>query len=48
MKEKHSKIEAYLIEQAVMDENGEQKRFWYSTVYSSHKAAILAVEFGNL
>ena len=47
MKEKHSKIEAYLIEQAVLDENGEQEKFWHSPVYSSHKAAILAVEFGN-
>tara|TARA_B110000261_G_scaffold113200_1_gene126455 strand:+ start:239 stop:493 length:255 start_codon:yes stop_codon:yes gene_type:complete len=47
MKEKHSKIEAYLIEQAVLDENREQENFWTSPVYSSHKAAILAVEFGN-
>tara|TARA_B110000305_G_scaffold188786_1_gene210581 strand:- start:85 stop:306 length:222 start_codon:yes stop_codon:yes gene_type:complete len=47
MKEKRSKIEAYLIEQAVIDKNGEQENFWTSPVYSSHKAAILAVEFGN-
>ena len=47
MKEKHSKIEAYLKEQAVMDKNGKQETWWLSPLYKSHKAAKLAAEYGN-
>ena len=47
MKEKHSKIEAYLKEQAVMDKNGKQETWWVSPLYKSHKAAKIAAEYGN-
>ena len=47
MKKKHSKIEAYLIAQAIMNKNGEQERWWISPLYKTHKAAKIAAEYGN-
>ena len=47
MKEKHSKIEAYLIEQAIMNKKGKQETWWMSPLYKTHKAAKIAAEYGN-
>ena len=47
MKEKHSKIKAYLTELAVLDKNGEQKKSEISLLYKTHKDVKIAAEHGN-
>ena len=42
-----SKIKEYLISQAVLNEDGTQKRFFFSPVYKTRKARVIAKAFGN-
>ena len=42
-----SKIKEYLISQAVLNDDGTQKRFFFAPVYKTAKACLLAKKFGN-
>jgi len=42
-----SKIKEYLISQAVLNEDGTQKRFFFAPIYKAAKACLLAKKFGN-